>query len=298
MKMSATARRADYVIAPKLSLEVPGLSLQMEALEQQYVSMGHPSAYAQYAPALVKPPEGADLMEEWEFFYGLGRRMGLELRLFPVRPEAGVRRERLDPVDLDMEHKPTTDELLERLTQGSRVPLSRVKEHSHGAVFADGPVVAAPREPGWEGYLDLANETMLAELAEVRAEALAVRLADERFPFRLISRRLPNVYNSSGRDLEELSRKLAALGVAPGEVVRINSDHASILGVVEAEPELRRGVISMAHAFGDAPEHDAELLQIGSNTGRLIPVERDYDPYTGIPRMSAIPVDVERHPPV
>jgi anaerobic selenocysteine-containing dehydrogenase len=276
MKMSATARRAHYVIAPKLSLEVPGLS---------------------------------DVIEEWEFFYGLARRMGLALRMFPVRPEAGVRRERRQPVDLDMERKPTTDELLEQLTQGSRVPLSTVKQHPHGAVFDDEPVVAAPRESGWNGYLDLANETMLAELAEVREEAVEDRMSDERLPFRLISRRLPDAYNSSARDLAALTRKrrhnpafmhpddLVALGVVPGEIVRITSDHASILGVVEAEPGLRRGAISMAHGFGDAPEHDSELLQIGSPTGRLVPVDRDYDPYTGMPRMSAIPVTVERHRP-
>ena len=41
-----------------------------------------------------------------------------------------------------------------------------------------------------------------------------------------------------------------------------------------------------------AAEHDALLRSIGSNTGRLTSVDRDYDPYTGIPRMSCIPVEV------
>jgi anaerobic selenocysteine-containing dehydrogenase len=88
---------------------------------------------------------------------------------------------------------------------------------------------------------------------------------------------------------------LRELGLAPGDAVEITSGHAAILGVVEAEAELRRGVVSMPHAFGDLPERDAELRSIGSNTGRLMPVADDYDPYTGIPRMSDVPVNVRRH---
>ena len=54
----------------------------------------------------------------------------------------------------------------------------------------------------------------------------------------------------------------------------------------------------MPHAFGDAPtrENDARVREIGSNTGRLTSVERDYDPYSGIPLMSSIPVRVEAAP--
>lgn len=54
-------------------------------------------------------------------------------------------------------------------------------------------------------------------------------------------------------------------------------------------------MISMAHCFGDAPEHeDGDVREIGSNTGRLVDNEDVFDPHTGIPRMSAIPVAVRR----
>ena len=53
----------------------------------------------------------------------------------------------------------------------------------------------------------------------------------------------------------------------------------------------------MSHAFGDAPDRDADFMKIGSSTGRLVDAARDYDPYSGIPRMSAIPVAVERVEP-
>ena len=50
----------------------------------------------------------------------------------------------------------------------------------------------------------------------------------------------------------------------------------------------------MAHAFGDAPTHDKDVFYIGSNTGRLTDSEKNFDPRTGMPRMSAIPVNVRR----
>jgi hypothetical protein len=49
----------------------------------------------------------------------------------------------------------------------------------------------------------------------------------------------------------------------------------------------------MSHCFGNAPADDGDVREVGANTGRLVSVERDYDPYSGIPRMSAIPVQVE-----
>jgi anaerobic selenocysteine-containing dehydrogenase len=305
MKLSATSRLAHYVIAPTLSLEVPGLSLSMEALEQTYVAMGYSEPYAQYTPALVAPPPGSDVIEEWQFFYGLAQRMGLALKLYPTRPETGVLRKRGDVIDVDMARRPTTDEIYAQLVASSRVPLAEVKAHPHGAIFADPPILVAPADPATAERLDVGNDLLLRELAEVAREG--ARAAEVRGrPFRLVSRRMPNVYNSSGRDIDALTRgrpynpaflhpdDLAALGVAPGDTVRIASDHASILGVAASAPELRRGVLSMSHAFGDAPERDREYREIGSTTGRLVDSASEYDPYTGIPRMSAIPVSIER----
>jgi anaerobic selenocysteine-containing dehydrogenase len=128
--------------------------------------------------------------------------------------------------------------------------------------------------------------------------------ADDVFAYRLISRRLLDVYNSSGRDIPHLVRKwrynpafmnpadMAAEGFAIGDIIEIDSGHATILGVVEPAPDVRPGAISMAHSFGDAPKHDSEVRSIGSNTGRLSPVDRDFDPIHGLPVMSAIPVNV------
>ncbi len=309
-KMGATTRLADYVVAPKLSLETPGVSVSSEGIEQTYVAMGYSEPYAQYAPAIATPPEGSDLIEEWEFFHGLAQRMGLPLTCYPIRAETGVLRERREPVTLDMERKPTTDEVLEALMAGSRVPLSELKRHPRGAIFDDETIRVAAADPGADDRLDVGNADMMAELAVIGREAAEAATdaaeTDGVRSFRLISRRMPNVYNSTGRDIPALMRggghnpaylhpdDLAALGLERGDLIEIATDHASILGIAEGAPELRRGLVSMAHCFGDAPAQDARFREIGSNTGRLIDNEREFDPHTGIPRMSAIPVVVRR----
>jgi anaerobic selenocysteine-containing dehydrogenase len=296
IKMSATAKLCDYVIAPKLSLESPSITLPNEALTFYGVSPGYPEPYAQYAPVVVEPPVGADVIEEWEFFYGLAQRMGLELKV--------------GATDVDMVNKPTSDEVLEMLVQGSRVPLSEVKKYPHGHIFSDPSIVAKPKDDGLEHRLDVGAIEMIAELSEVAGEAFydhAGYDGDPVFTHRMISRRMKDVYNSNGRDLDKLVRKnssynpafmnpadLQALDLEAGDVVEISSSRATIYGIVEEAPDVRPGAISMAHAWGDAPEHDGSLRFNGSNTGRLVDNDGRIDPRCGIPVMSAIPVNVRK----
>ena len=89
---------------------------------------------------------------------------------------------------------------------------------------------------------------------------------------------------------------LAALGVQPGDVVEIASKRATILGVVEADDTLRRGLVSMTHAWGDGPERDQEVRTNGGATARLSDVDDAFDPYSGQPVMSNIPVAVRPTP--
>jgi anaerobic selenocysteine-containing dehydrogenase len=86
IKMSATAKAAHYVLAPKLTLEIPGTTIVTESLYHYAIGFGYPQPYAHYTPAVVEPPTDADLIEDWEVFYELGRHMGLPLRLRPMFP--------------------------------------------------------------------------------------------------------------------------------------------------------------------------------------------------------------------
>ena len=113
------------------------------------------------------------------------------------------------------------------------------------------------------------------------------------------------MFNSTGQELAELRAELPinaaymneldlrGMGVESGSLIEITSNRASIRTVVQATDEVGPGVISMAHAWGDTPEHDDRVREIGGNTNRLITVERDYDPVSGIPMMTAIPVNVK-----
>ena len=301
IKMSATASMADYVIAPKISFEVPGLSYASESIEAQSVLWGLAEPFGMYAPALVDPPADSDLIEEWELFYGLAQRMGVPLFATGLPSTTATDREdrRLEP--LDMEHKPTTDELFALLTAGSRIDLDEIKAHPDGARF-DEDIVVAPAHPEATGRLDVGNADMVAELAQVAAEPDAA--ADD-LPFRLISRRLAYVYNSSGRDLPSLTPDrgaynpaflhpddLAELGLAEGDRATLTSAHGEVTALVAPDATLRRGLVSMAHAFGPTPGAEGDLVRDGSSTARLIGVSDGFDPISGIPRMSGVPLHV------
>jgi anaerobic selenocysteine-containing dehydrogenase len=276
--LTATARLAHYVVGCKLSLEKPGTSRTAEG------QLDVP--FAQYTPAILRPD--FDVIEEWEFFWGLAHRMRTPLRL-----EQG---------DLDLDRKPTPDEYLDLTHRGSRVPLGEVRRYPGGRLFEPAePVRVEPARPEARGArMDVAPAAVIEQLRAVRVEPAG----DDRFTHRLISRRMLEVYNSTGVELPGLRRRypynpafmhpddLTRIGVRPGDVVRIDSDHDFIYGVVESTTDVRPGVVSMAHARGGDPALDGAVRTIGSTTGRLVSVERDFEPISGIPRQSAIPVNV------
>lgn len=303
IKMTPSAKLADYVIAPKISYEVPTTSHTKESMELFSPVAVSPEPFGLYAPALLDPPPGSDLIEEWQLLFGLAKRLGLGLTLnFPNRVP-GATREYRKAVHLDMERDWSTDDILEILCQGSRIPLSEVKRHPHGAYFPE-RILVQPKDADCDVRMMVGDPGIMAELAEVRAEPPLAERQGSDFPLLLISRRAAHVYNSTGRDLPKLYRKglrynpaymhpddIAELGLENEQEITIESRHGAIAAVVGLDATLRRGLVSMSHAFGDLPAADlADVRRNGSSTGALISVEDDFDRYSGIPRMSAIPV--------
>lgn len=303
-ELSATSALAHYVIAPKLTLETPGSSYLTESLKFYYIALGYDRPWAQYSPRIVDPPAGSDLIEEWQFFHGLSKRMGIPSHLFDQYGWGQHLENPLSAVPIDDDSPPTTEALYEAFLKNARVPLDEVKRHPHGRVFDEVEERVQPRETGYTARLQLGDPDMLRALAEVRAEVAPHRKADPNFPFLLIPRRSNNFINSIGRSLERLKRDrpfnpaythpddLAALGLAEGDSVEIRSAHDAIRAVVQADDTLRRGVIAMTHAFGGQPDEDDRHREIGSNIGRLTVVDEDFDPVSGIPRMGALPVAI------
>jgi anaerobic selenocysteine-containing dehydrogenase len=191
------------------------------------------------------------------------------------------------------------------------VPLEEVKRHPNGAVFEEPASYVLPKMDGWEARLDLANELMMRDLREMAARPTGdlASWADDRYPFRLVGRRMHAHYNSGGMTAPRLHAKeptnpaymhpddLRQLGLTTGDVAEITSARATILGVVEADDTIRRGLVAMSHAWGDVQELDEEVRSIGGNTSRLVDVTDQWDPYSGQPVMSNVPVSIRPHAP-
>jgi len=284
-RMTPTAAVADYVLAPKLSLERADVPHLMD--------MWFPAPYTNYTEAVV-PPAG-DVLAEWEVFAGLARRMET-----PIQLPGG---------DLSAVDDPDDDHVLELVYAGSRMPIDEVR-HARGVIHEDRALVVQPADPDCQARFALAPAMFTAELDAVReegtsAQVLAPGRAGE-YPFRLVSRRLKHVLNSLGTELPGLRAKgttnhaymhpadLEEIGVVPGELVDIVSPHGSIAAVAAAAPDVKRGVVSMAHSWGDASMDDAKVRDIGAPTNRLVTTAVGRDPITGMAVQSAIPVAVTK----
>jgi anaerobic selenocysteine-containing dehydrogenase len=296
IEMSATARRADYVIASRLGFEVPVITLLAEQVCHIHHGYGWPEPYGAWQPALVEPPAGADVIDAWRLYYRLGQQLGLILRYGAMRGGGGA--------ELDMVHEPTTEALYDLACAGSAVPLSEVRQHRDGMVFAKAREFVGPRDPACIARLQLGDPEMLAELAALGAEDWRARrgTGPDR-PYLLIPRRMQNVTNGSYRPEPALPGTdtnpafmhpddLAMLGVGAGDLVRLCSRHGEISAVAAADEDLRRGVVAIAHGFGHNLGEAEEPRRNGANVNRLTACDDDFDRRTGMPRMGAIPVNI------
>jgi anaerobic selenocysteine-containing dehydrogenase len=145
------------------------------------------------------------------------------------------------------------------------------------------------------------------ELHALRAEAVPEpgRYGrDGEFTHLLVARRMKHVNNSLCHDLPRSKGRgnpafmhpadLAALGAVPGELIEIASGHAHVVAVVDADDGVLPGVVSMAHAFGDDPAVPGDPRTHGTPVNALVASDRDFDPWVGMPRQSALPVRLRR----
>jgi anaerobic selenocysteine-containing dehydrogenase len=278
IKMSATAKLADYIIAPKICLEREDVTLLADSWYEE--------PYAHYTEAMVEPD--FDVIEEWEFFWGLASRMGTEIRL-PGGP-------------LDLDNKPSKFEVLENITRGSKVPLADIRARDGGHVFEGISFFASAADAGGE-RLEMMPDGLGDELAEVLADP---SINGHGFRFLLVGQRLKHVYNSSGRDVNALMKKgttnpaymhpddLDSLGILPGDEIVLKSEHGQIPAIVEDSAKMKPGVISMAHAWGDLPgdESNRSVRESGSCISLLVSNSENLEKFSGMPRFSSIPVNV------
>jgi anaerobic selenocysteine-containing dehydrogenase len=275
--LTETAKHSDYVLAARHSLEREDLT--------EFMDLFYEVPYAHFTKAVVNP--GFDTVEDWEPFVAWAGRLGSKIELAGGEIPLGEPLSKLD--------------LLKLTLPATRVPLDTIRDVNGGKIFEEIAAVAAPPIPGLEALLQLAPAGVCDELREVRAEDfLDVR---SRFSHLLICRRMKMVVNSMGQDFPDSQKQagtnpawmnendVAALGLETGDVVEIASEVDRILAVVAATDEVEPGVISMAHCWG-RPDGGQPGAKSGSNTAQLLSPEREWDPLTGMARMTAVPVNV------
>jgi anaerobic selenocysteine-containing dehydrogenase len=292
-QVSATARLAHYLIGPRFGFETPALTFGNEGITTYGLSIGYQEPYAQYQPQLVDPPDGAEVLEDWRIFYELARHMNLQLAW------------RGQP--FDMTQAPTTDELLEHFVRRSRVPLAEIRRNPHGHLYPDPQPLAESKDENWPHRLELGHPSMLDQLAQVARELVAgtetrtavAPVAQDALELLLVSRREHAVYNSVAHQLPALRRRrpfnpayvnpadAQRLGALDGSAIAIETAAGSITAVLQCAPDVREGVVSIAHGFDDR-----DGTGRGACTSALVDDASGYEPLSGLPRMSAIPVRV------
>lgn len=300
VERSPIARIATHVIATNKQFEIPTTTQYMESAGLFHAGYGWTKPYAAYSPAIVEPPAELELMESWQVYYRVAQKLGLKLR--------GVDMFNMDPSkapELDMDNEPTTDELLELLSENSVVSLAEVKKYPNGKVFDEARRKIEPRDAECNRYFQLADPYIIELLGTVRDESVEARrgLTGE-FPWSLISVRMQNTTCAGYRPKGVLKKAYNPLSLHPedleslrleaGDLVTIKSRHGSIIGVVAVDKGLRPGVVSMCHGFGKIPGEASDPRIDGANVNELLSWDDDYDPHHGQPRMSALPISISK----
>jgi anaerobic selenocysteine-containing dehydrogenase len=275
--MTATAQLCDYILPPRLMYERTDI-LFGPTLEQ----ILDPIPFQQFIPAVSEPPASAQVVDDWYIFWELAKRLGIRLCF------AGV--------ELDMERRPTTEDLLQILLRDAQIPYAEIAQYPGGHIF-DIPEQVVEEGAGTARF-DIAPQDVLDELAKVSA---CPRRSGS---FRLTVRRLREVMNTTGQLFPAIRKlrpfnpaylhpdDLTMIGAVAGSLVEIRSGHGTIRAIAETDGSLRRGVVSISHCWGGLPDDDADPRKAGVSTNLLIASETNIEAINAMPWMSAVDVDI------
>ncbi len=283
--MTATAMLSHYIIPPKMLYERVDI-----AKPADWEGFLAGPAFNQYVPAVVEPPHGSELIDDWYLFWALAKRLNAELSF------AGQ--------SLDMTGQaPTTDNLLDILFRDSRIPLDTLRSLPRGRIFDEEAVLVKEGDVASGNRFEIAPPDIVADLAEVRTEPS--RTSAE-YPFLMTVRRIRSTHNSLGRDLAETRKRgtfnpayvhpddLRSLDLVEGDLVELCTEVAEIPAIVSSDTSMQRGVVSMTHCWGMLPGSD--YLATGISTSQLVRTDANVEAINAMPAMSAIPVAIRKRP--
>ena len=289
--MSATAQLAHYVLPPRLMYERTDISF---SIGLTYPGMAiYPMNWAQLAPAVLEPPAGSDVVDDWYVYWSLAKRLGVQIAF--------------NGVPLDMSEPPAMDMLLSARLANAPLTLEQLKEdlkeYPAGKVYDAPWAIVQPARPGANAQFDVMPIDVAAEVEQLLASSLVREAgAGQGFTHLLSSRRMQQVMNTTGMKLAgTLARvpynpaymnpdELEALRLSPGDKIEVASKHGQVEAIVQPDETLRRGVVSISHCWGGLPDGAGP----GVNVNLLTSCDADVQPINAMPRMSAIPVNIRK----
>ena len=210
--------------------------------------------------------------------------------------------------DLPVEDSLSDGDVIDYVYADARLPISEWRKNR--GVIHDKPIRVIDGDPDSDARFAVCPPDVYEELLEVQNERTGLEIFKgidhKKYPFRLVGRRLKHALNSLGSELPGLAdvattnyayvhpEDLDNFGAKPGDLLKISSPRASVVGVAESDPGIKRGVVAMSHSWGGLSLTDEKVRDIGTPTNRLVTSDNGFDRITGLPIMSAIPVKIHR----
>jgi anaerobic selenocysteine-containing dehydrogenase len=281
-----TGARAHYEIATSLPYERHDLTGAVEIYFAQ--------TFARVATPLLERPPG--YIDDWEFFWGLARRMGTPMQM--KQALFGVPHDQIpgESFDLDPAKTTSTQDIVRWMCGLGELSYEELLANPRGIARDRESVVAAVPDDG--SRLDLCPDDIAAELTALHRR----HRQNEEFPMRLLSRRMPGVLNSAFRRAAKTTQRtpwnpaymnpqdMQALGVHDASPIVIESEAGVIQALAREDDSLPTGSVSMTHAWGALVGDDPG--EAGTFTGRLISLTHSRQTINYMPRLSAIPIRV------
>jgi anaerobic selenocysteine-containing dehydrogenase len=275
-RMSATARLADYVFAPKVQYERSDHTGSLEML--------HNKPYAYYVNPVVPGPPGSDLVDDWYVLWSLAKSLGLRLNL---RGQ-----------EISMDEAPKIEELFAIQLKAARVPVDEVISKGEGALYDVEPVLIGSRKN--QNRFQLTPEDVAEELQQLASELAGPLPAEELATneFQIIVRRHREWMNSTAADFSATNERfpgnpayfnsadLSRLGWVPGMDIKIVRGNASVSATIALDDGVRQGVVSVGHCRSGSSSNPFEA------TNALVDSENDLQSINRMPVMTGMKVAV------
>ncbi|MBT4161313.1 MAG: molybdopterin-dependent oxidoreductase, partial [Gammaproteobacteria bacterium] len=165
---SATAKLADYIIAPTISLERDDMTMLTDTW--------YDVPYAHYTKAVL--PRNPQSREEWEIYWELSHRSGI-----PIGLPGG---------QLDPEKRPSKHDVLKLIAPNSRISVDEMRAQGRGHIYEEVDVRVEPGSENSSDLLQLLPDGVAEEITEVYNENIRrdgkIIDDDQEFTHLLISR--------------------------------------------------------------------------------------------------------------